>query len=101
LFAVLVVGRRVRTVEGLAGERLHPLQALFIEHHALQCGFCTPGFLMLGVGVVEAMPGIGEAELREVLASNLCRCTGYEGIVRAVLAYARGESGAAAAEGPD
>ncbi len=89
MFAVQAAGCAVRTVEGLATDGvLHPLQTLFIEHHALQCGFCTPGFLMLAVGVVEAAPAIGEAALREVLASNLCRCTGYQGIVDAVLAYA-------------
>jgi carbon-monoxide dehydrogenase small subunit len=83
----------VRTVEGLAqpgpdGERLHPLQQAFCDHHALQCGFCTPGFLMLALGILERDPGVDEAELRELLSSNLCRCTGYQNIVRAVRAAA-------------
>jgi aerobic carbon-monoxide dehydrogenase small subunit len=93
MFAVQAGGRRLRTVEGLAekgneGERLHPLQRAFIEHHGLQCGFCTPGFLMLAVATLERQPDIGEEELREVLASNLCRCTGYRNILKAVSAAA-------------
>ena len=72
---------------GLAdGERLHPIQQAFWEYHGLQCGFCTPGFLMLGVAALESDPDIGDSELREVLASNLCRCTGYQNIVTAVMA---------------
>jgi carbon-monoxide dehydrogenase small subunit len=82
-------GARVRTVEGLAdGDKLHPLQQAFWDHHGLQCGFCTPGFLMLAVGVLERDPDIGEAELREALSSNLCRCTGYQNILKSVLAAA-------------
>jgi len=89
MFAVQAEGARIRTVEGLAdGDRLHPLQQAFWDHHGLQCGFCTPGFLMLAVSVLEADPDIAEAELRAVLASNLCRCTGYQNIVKAVLAAA-------------
>ena len=89
MFAVQAAGRAVRTVEGLAeGDRLHPLQLAFMEHHGLQCGFCTPGFLMLAAGVLEANPGIGEAELTEILSSNLCRCTGYQNILKAVHAAA-------------
>jgi carbon-monoxide dehydrogenase small subunit len=89
MFAVQVEGRRVRTVEGLAdGDRLHPVQQAFWDHHGLQCGFCTPGFLMLAVGVLERDPDIGEAALREVLSSNLCRCTGYQNILKSVLAAA-------------
>jgi carbon-monoxide dehydrogenase small subunit len=89
MFAVQADGRRIRTVEGLAdGDRLHPLQQAFIDHHGLQCGFCTPGFLMLAVNVLERQPDIGEDEMLDVLASNLCRCTGYQNIIRAVRAAA-------------
>jgi carbon-monoxide dehydrogenase small subunit len=89
MFAVQAEGARVRTVEGLAdGDTLHPLQQAFWDHHGLQCGFCTPGFLMLAVGVLERDPDIGEAELREALSSNLCRCTGYQNILKSVLAAA-------------
>ena len=89
MFAVQAEGTRVRTVEGLAdGDKLHPLQQAFWDHHGLQCGFCTPGFLMLAVGILERDPDIGEAELREALSSNLCRCTGYQNILKSVLAAA-------------
>ena len=89
MFAVQADGREVRTVEGLAdGEALHPLQRAFMEHHGLQCGFCTPGFLMLAVGVLEREPDIGDADLIEALSSNLCRCTGYQNIIKAVRAAA-------------
>ena len=89
MFAVQAQGREVRTVEGLAkGDELHPLQQAFWEHHGLQCGFCTPGFLMLAAGVLEAEPDISDEELKHVLSSNLCRCTGYQNIVKAVRAAA-------------
>ena len=89
MFAVQCDGAKIRTVEGLAdGEEPHPLQRAFMEHHALQCGFCTPGFLMLAVGVLEREPDIGEADLLDALSSNLCRCTGYANIVKAVRAAA-------------
>jgi carbon-monoxide dehydrogenase small subunit len=89
MFAVQAEGATVRTVEGLAdGDNLHPLQQAFWDHHGLQCGFCTPGFLMLAIGVLERDPEIGEAELREALSSNLCRCTGYQNILKSVLAAA-------------
>jgi aerobic carbon-monoxide dehydrogenase small subunit len=90
MFAVQAVGRRIRTIEGLAdGENLHPLQRAFMEHHGLQCGFCTPGFLMLAANVLEQRPDIDDEELIDVLASNLCRCTGYQNIIKAVRAAAR------------
>ena len=80
-------GTRIRTVEGLAaGTELHPLQLAFRSHHALQCGFCTPGFLMLAAGLLESEPDASEERLRGVLSSNLCRCTGYAPIVAAVVA---------------
>ena len=89
MFAVQAQGRQIRTVEGLQnGETLHPMQQAFMSHHALQCGFCTPGFLMLAVGVLEKRPDIGDEELLEVLSSNLCRCTGYQNIITAVLSVA-------------
>jgi aerobic carbon-monoxide dehydrogenase small subunit len=89
MFAVQAAGEPIRTVEGLAaGEQLHPLQRAFIEHHGLQCGFCTPGFLMLVIGVLEREPDISDEDLMDALASNLCRCTGYQNIVKAVRAYA-------------
>ncbi len=89
MFAVQAVGKEIRTVEGLSrGQELHPLQRAFIEHHGLQCGFCTPGFLMLVIGVLEREPGISDADLIDALSSNLCRCTGYQNIVKAVRAAA-------------
>jgi aerobic carbon-monoxide dehydrogenase small subunit len=89
MFAVQADGRKIRTVEGLAqAGKLHPLQRAFIEHHGLQCGFCTPGFLMLAAGVLERNPDIEDDELIDVLSSNLCRCTGYENIIKAVRAAA-------------
>ena len=89
MFAVQAQGKKIRTVEGLAtGDTLHPLQAAFIKHHGLQCGFCTPGFLMLAVNVLERQPDIGDEELLDVLSSNLCRCTGYQNIIAAVRAVA-------------
>jgi aerobic carbon-monoxide dehydrogenase small subunit len=90
MFAVQAVGKKIRTVEGLAdGDTLHPLQRAFMEHHGLQCGFCTPGFLMLATNVLEQRPDIDDEELIDVLASNLCRCTGYQNIIKAVRAVAQ------------
>jgi carbon-monoxide dehydrogenase small subunit len=89
MFAVQADGRTLRTIEGLAeGENFHPLQQAFMEHHALQCGFCTPGFLMLAVALLEQNPEAGEDEIRDALSSNLCRCTGYQNILKAVSAAA-------------
>lgn len=85
MFGFQAEGATIRTVESLSqGGPLHPLQEAFVEHHALQCGFCTPGFLMLAVGLLEANPDIDEAAMRDALSSNLCRCTGYENILKAV-----------------
>jgi carbon-monoxide dehydrogenase small subunit len=90
MFAVQAAGKPIRTVEGLAsGDELSVLQRAFMEHHGLQCGFCTPGFLMLVTGVLEREPDIGDDELIDVLASNLCRCTGYQNIIKAVRAAAQ------------
>ncbi len=79
-------GREVGTVEGIAnGEDLHPLQSKFIEHAALQCGICTPGILVAAKALLEQNPDPNETEVRYWLAGNLCRCTGYDKIIRAVL----------------
>ncbi|MBX9758083.1 MAG: (2Fe-2S)-binding protein [Beijerinckiaceae bacterium] len=89
MFAVQAEGKSIRTVEGLAtGGALHPLQKAFTELHAVQCGFCTPGFLMLAAAVLERDPDMDDETLRDVVASNLCRCTGYENILKAVRAAA-------------
>ena len=89
MFAVQAEGRAIRTVEGLATDGvLHPMQEAFSEHHALQCGFCTPGFLMLAVGALEREPDMDAEAQREMLSSNLCRCTGYQNILKAVAAAA-------------
>lgn len=83
-------GSDIRTVEGLAGEKgLHPVQKAFKAHHALQCGFCTPGFLTTAVALLEEYPAPTETQVREWLSGNICRCTGYQFIVDAVLAAAR------------
>jgi aerobic carbon-monoxide dehydrogenase small subunit len=85
VFAVQADGGAVLTVEGLAGaEGLHPIQAGFIEHHGLQCGFCTPGMIMRAYRLLQENPDPNEAEIRAGLAGNLCRCTGYQNIVKAV-----------------
>jgi carbon-monoxide dehydrogenase small subunit len=79
-------GRRVETIEGLAqGGELHPLQQKFLEHAALQCGFCTPGLLVASKALLDANPDPTETEVRYWLAGNLCRCTGYDKIIRAVM----------------
>lgn len=89
VFAVQGEGSSIRTVEGLAQEdRLHPLQQQFWDKHGLQCGFCTPGFLMLATGYLEEHPDPTDEELRDVLSSNLCRCTGYQNILAATKAAA-------------
>lgn len=91
MLAVQADGRSLLTVEGLAGPdgELSPLQRAFTAHHALQCGFCTAGFLISAEALLRRRPDPSEREIREELAGNLCRCTGYEGIVAAVRAAAR------------
>ncbi len=92
-------GREVTTIEGLAeGDRLHPLQTQFIEHAALQCGICTPGFLVAAKVLLDREPNPSEEQIRYALAGNLCRCTGYDKIVRAVDAAAKDVRNAAAKE---
>ena len=89
MFAAQAEGKNIRTVEGLAdGDRLLPMQQAFMDNHGLQCGFCTPGFLMLAVGVLEREPDISDEDLIDVLSSNLCRCTGYQNIIKSVRAAA-------------
>ncbi len=87
MLAVQADGRSLTTVEGL---EWGPLQRAFSEHHALQCGFCTPGFLITATALLRGQSSLGEREVREALAGNLCRCTGYEGIVAAVMSAAAG-----------
>ncbi|GAA2406427.1 (2Fe-2S)-binding protein [Actinomadura vinacea] len=90
IFAAQAEGRDVRTVESLAPEgEMNDLQRAFSAHHGLQCGFCTPGFLMLAEGFLAERPDPDRAEIREVVASNLCRCTGYQTIVDAIESCAR------------
>src|SRR5579864_3349705 len=89
MLAVQADGADITTIEGLAtGERMHPMQEAFREHHALQCGYCTPGMVMAAVSLLEENPNPTEREVREGLEGNLCRCTGYHNIVEAVLAAA-------------
>lgn len=90
IFAVQADGRRITTVEGLgAGDELHPLQAAFRREHALQCGFCTSGFLMAALDLLSNVADPTEREVRDGLSGNLCRCTGYAGIVTAVIQAAQ------------
>jgi carbon-monoxide dehydrogenase small subunit len=84
IFAVQVRGKEIQTVEGLAADGLHPLQEGFKETHGLHCGFCTPGMLMRAVELLEKNPNPSEEEIRWGISGNLCRCTGYNNIVRAI-----------------
>jgi carbon-monoxide dehydrogenase small subunit len=87
MFAVQVDGREVTTVEGLARDgELHPIQASFKEHHGLQCGFCTPAMMLVGSALLERNPDPSEEEVRWAISGNLCRCTGYMNIVKAIRA---------------
>ena len=86
VLTVQAAGQQVTTAEGLAADgELHPVQAAFRQEHGLQCGFCTPGMVMATVGLLQENPDPTEAEVREALEGNICRCTGYHNIVRAVL----------------
>jgi aerobic carbon-monoxide dehydrogenase small subunit len=95
VLAVQADGGEVTTIEGLAAAdgTLHPVQQAFHEQHALQCGFCTPGMIMTAVDLLREIPHPSEAEIREGMSGNLCRCTGYQNIVRAVQAAANGNVG--------
>jgi carbon-monoxide dehydrogenase small subunit len=87
VLAVQAAGSEVRTIEGLAdGDRLHPVQAAFKEHHGLQCGFCTPGMIMTAVDMLRRIPKPDETTIRHELEGNFCRCTGYHNIVKAIKA---------------
>ena len=90
IFAVQADGADIATIEGVASAdgTLHPMQQAFHEHHALQCGYCTPGMVMAAISLVEEYPGLDENGVRHGLEGNLCRCTGYQNIVDAVLAVA-------------
>jgi carbon-monoxide dehydrogenase small subunit len=96
ILAVQCEGAKVLTIEGLAAAdgTLHPMQEAFREHHALQCGFCTPGMVMSAVDLLQKNPKPTEHEIREWLEGNLCRCTGYHNIVKAIAACANGSVGA-------
>ena len=91
VLAVQADGAEITTIQGLANGELHPLQRAFHEEHALQCGYCTPGMIMASVDLLRDNPHPTEEQVRDGLEGNLCRCTGYQNIVRAVLAAAAGE----------
>jgi carbon-monoxide dehydrogenase small subunit len=95
MLAAEAEGKKVETIEGMASEELHPLQRQFIEHAALQCGFCTPGILVAAKALLERNPDPTDTEIRYWLAGNLCRCTGYDKIIRAVQDAAAEMRGAA------
>jgi aerobic carbon-monoxide dehydrogenase small subunit len=102
VLAVQADGREVTTIEGLAqGGELHPMQAAFNANHALQCGFCTPGMIMSACALLKDNPDPSEAEIRDGLEGNLCRCTGYQNIVKAVQSVAQGAAGRASADATD
>jgi aerobic carbon-monoxide dehydrogenase small subunit len=101
LLAVQADGAEVTTIEGMGSEsRLHPLQEAFWEHHGLQCGYCTPGMIMAAADLLQRNSDPSEHEVREALAGNLCRCTGYHNIVKAVQAAAKHPNGSSAAPQP-
>ena len=98
VLAVQADGADITTIEGLATDgQLHPMQQAFREHHGLQCGFCTPGMVMAAISLLNEHPDPSEAEVREGLEGNLCRCTGYHNIVKAILAAAKSPAGAGTA----
>jgi len=97
MLAVQADGREVTTIEGMAsGEQMHPLQEAFHRNHGLQCGYCTPGMVMAAASFLEENPAPTEQEVREALEGNLCRCTGYQNIVKSILDAAQQMSGAKA-----
>jgi len=103
VLAMQADGRSVTTIEGLASPdgALHPMQRAFHEQHALQCGFCTPGMIMAAVDLLQDIPDPTEEQVRKGLEGNLCRCTGYQNIVRAVIAAAGAQRGAPSASEPE
>jgi carbon-monoxide dehydrogenase small subunit len=95
MLAVQAEGAQVTTIEGLAKDgKLHPVQAAVKEHHGLQCGFCTPGMIMTAVDMIRRIPNLDEKTIRAELEGNLCRCTGYQNIVKAIDAAAKEMKGA-------
>tara|TARA_Y100000741_G_scaffold198382_1_gene150938 strand:+ start:200 stop:658 length:459 start_codon:yes stop_codon:yes gene_type:complete len=89
MLAVQANGKNITTIEGIAdGDNLHPVQEAFREHHGLQCGFCTPGMIMAAIDIINRKPNLDEKIIREELEGNLCRCTGYQNIVKSILAAA-------------
>ena len=89
MLAVQANGKNIITIEGIAdGDNLHPVQEAFREHHGLQCGFCTPGMIMAAIDIINRKPNLDEKTVREELEGNLCRCTGYQNIVKSILAAA-------------
>ena len=89
MLAVQANGKNITTIEGIAdGDNLHPVQEAFREHHGLQCGFCTPGMIMAAIDIINRKPNLDEKTVREELEGNLCRCTGYQNIVKSILAAA-------------
>ena len=90
--ALQAEGPEITTIEGLAGDDLHPLQVAFLEQGGVQCGFCTPGMLISATALLRAQPQPSEEDVRIALSGNLCRCTGYDGIVKAVLQVAEGSA---------
>ena len=87
MLAVQAEGKSITTIEGLAAEdgALHPMQQAFRDHHGLQCGFCTPGMVMMGIDIANRLPNADEKTVRHQLEGNICRCTGYQGIVEAIM----------------
>ena len=89
MLAVQANGKNITTIEGIAdGDNLHPVQEAFRDHHGLQCGFCTPGMIMAAIDIINRKPNLDEKTVREELEGNLCRCTGYQNIVKSILAAA-------------
>ncbi len=89
MLAVQANGKNITTIEGVAdGDNLHPVQEAFRDHHGLQCGFCTPGMIMAAIDIINRKPNLDEKIVREELEGNLCRCTGYQNIVKSILAAA-------------
>ena len=92
MLAVQADGRNITTIEGLAdGDVLHPMQQAFHENHGLQCGFCTPGMIMSAITLIDGRPDISEQEIRQGLEGNLCRCTGYQNIVKSIQQAAKSQ----------
>jgi carbon-monoxide dehydrogenase small subunit len=101
MFGVQADGRSVMTVEGMAGaDGLHPVQTAFKEHHGLQCGFCTPGMMLTAAALIEQNPAPSEQDVRWAISGQMCRCTGYTNIVKAIQAAAAATSGAGTTPAP-